>query len=326
MSCCSREEIESLRTRWKSTKAEIYEKRIRAYASIIKSVVDAENLIRAEIASLAKKQAVKIDCKAAMGQVNRFLEKNNNRALWTDWQKGAKTCLLHTMKLKIGLFCAICTPNSYLSPWASIFINTSDKPVIQVSDKDCKSFVTDCHLFIRAQMNIREYFSAVAALSKCDERGWTDFDQEYLYRPQNAELIKKLDIFLKNPDDSINYGQICEAEYSLSTMLASDLNESKPWLSFVKNAESIFKKFKIKNDSPKYFYQADDENSVKQDLSDYKVQVSGGAPSILSFFDDGKDGMASKNIDLNYISDLISGSNIFTLFETILFLTLICIS
>jgi hypothetical protein len=325
--CCSREEIDSLKTRWKSTKAEIYEKRIKAYASIIKSVVDAETLIRAEIATLSKKQAVKIDCKAAMGEVNKFLDKNNTRTMLTQWQNSAKTCLMHTIKLKIGLFCAICSPLAYKSP-PDIFvpptITTAGK--IYTSGNDCKLFVQDCHEFIAAQMKVREYLSAVAALSKCDSRGWTDFDQEYLYRPQNEKMKGYLETY-KNSSGKENETtfetaafDICRAEYSLSTMLASDLKKKESWVTFVQNAESIFKKFNIKNDSPRFFYQADDENSVKQDLSDYDVNISGTTKSILFYFEDGDNGMASRKINESYILSLISGSKMFVQFTaTILF-------
>ena len=327
-SCCSKDELDSLKTRWKSTKTEIYEKRIKGYASIIKSVVDAESLIRAEIVTLSKKQAVKIDCKAAMAEVNKFHDKKNTRDLWSQWQKTAEKCLEHTIKLKIGLFCAICSPQAYTNP-PDVFIQgaNSKPPILRLNQADCNKFVADCHGFIKAQMNIREYFSAVAALSKCDERGWTDFDQEYLYRPQNETMVQLLTNYSKETDEFIRNSyssKICQAEYSLSTMLASDLKEKKYWLSFVQNAESIFKKFNIKNDSPKYFYQADDENSVKQDLSEYQVEVNGASTSIMNYTEDGEESMASKKIDPPYIRSLISSSRILSLLVGWIFLVLIC--
>lgn len=264
-----------------------------------------------------------------MTEVNRFLDKNNTRNLWSQWQESAKICLQHTMKLKIGLFCAICSQQPYANV-ADVFApaENGSPPQLRVSSGDCDKFAADCHGFIKAQMNIREYFSAVAALSKCDERGWTDFDQEYLYRPQNSTIVQMLKNYVeeKEPFNKRKFAmQICEAEYSLSTMLASDLKEKKYWLSFVQNAESIFKKFNIKNDSPKYFYQADDENSVKQDLSEYQVRVAGSSTSILNYFDDGDKGMASKSINEEYISKLISGSMVLSLFAGCLFSVLACI-
>jgi len=293
-------------------------------------VVDAENLIRQEILNLSKKQAVKIDCRAAIKEVNKYHDKNNTRNLWVQWQNSAKTCLQHTIKLKIGLFCAICSPLAYTGA-ADIFVPQRNEinATIRTSQNDCNKFVTDCHAFIAAQMNIREYFSAVAALSKCDERGWTDFDQEYLYRPQNKTIKDLLDEYKNNlsmtPTDRDQLNQrICEAEYSLSTMLASDLKEKRFWLSFVQNTESIFKKFNIKNDSPKYFYQADDENSVKQDLSDYQVKVSGTSFSILHYFENGTDGMASRVVNEEYVAGLVSSSKIFSLVLASLVFALIC--
>lgn len=287
--CCSKEELESLQTRWQSTKWNVYKQRIVAWVNITKAVIiDADKELRAHIEKQANLKAVKLDCKEAAKEVSKRLQKNDLKVLWNDWQASIKKCLGYTIKTKISLFCAICSPSLYKN--LTIVYQQDNRSILRVSYPECHKFLGSCSDFIKQQTLVREYISAAAALSKCDERGWTGFDQEYVFKARNQSKIDLVDEWnkVKGQDSaSPTAKKLCDSEFSVSTMLASDLKDKQSWVSFAKNAQSVFKKYNIqKTDMIDKLYQADDEHSVRQDLPNWRIETGADIFNLNDFYSD----------------------------------------
>lgn len=284
--CCSREELDSLETRWRTTKWIIYRNRTMGWARIIRRITEGEKAYRTHIESLSKMKAVKLDCMAAANEVKNYLEKGNPAgkpemsSIWTSWRASAMKCFKFTIKVKIGLFCAICSPAAY----SNIFLTAppSSQNGFRINDKHCSAFLDACSDYIQQQQIVKEFISAIAALSKCDEKGWTPFEQEYLYKTRDQVTTSMLAEYKKSSSNSTNNMDLCKKEYSLSTMIASDLKKREYWVEFATNSESIFTKYKMNmSQTVEYLYQADDEHSTKQDLPDFRIEPNG----ITSFLD-----------------------------------------
>ena len=275
-SCCSREELDSLETRWRTTKWIIYRNRTMGWARIIRRLTEGEKAYRTHIEQLSKLKAVKLDCVAASNEVKNYLEKGNPAgkpemsAIWSNWRSAAMKCFNFTIRIKIGLFCAICSPFAY----PNIIPANSTIKEIKIPMSHCETFLSACTDYINQQQIVKEFVSAVAALSKCDEKGWTPFEQEYLYKSKDTGTSSLIDWYRKSPSNATNNEEICKREYSLSTMITSDLGKREYWIEFAKNAESVFTKYKFNmSQTIEYLYQADDEHSTKQDLPDFAVKV-----------------------------------------------------
>mgnify|MGYP000028120862 CR=1 FL=1 len=290
-SCCSREELEGLEMRWRSTKWKIYKNRISGWASVVKSISQNEKQFQTHIDELRKLKAVKLDCSAAAQEVLLYFDRNNPNAkqepdkIWAEWRSSANKCLEFTLKVKYGQFCAICSPTAY----NDILYPNTDRSTgsIKISYGHCKDFLTACADFIKQQAIVKEFVSAIAALSKCDARGWTPFDQPYLYKAKDPIKMNQLNTFQSNPSDIDNNKQLCQAEYSMTTMLGSDLRSRDSWLSFATNAASVFQRYSInKTMAIDALYQADDEYSIKQDMPNYDVIVSAAVRSLIDYEQD----------------------------------------
>lgn len=286
-SCCSREELDSLETRWRTTKWIIYRNRTMAWARIIRRLTEGEKAYRTHIEQLSKLKAVKLDCVAASNEVKNYLEKGNPAgkpemsAIWSSWRTAAMKCFNFTIRIKIGLFCSICSPNAYKN------IIPADQNIkdINIPRSHCDTFLSACSDYINQQQIVKEFVSAVAALSKCDEKGWTPFEQEYIYKSKDTKITGLIDWYRKLSSNITNNEEICKREYSLSTMITSDLGKREYWLEFAKNAESVFTKYKFNmSQTIEYLYQADDEHSTKQDLPDFRINVGSGTSHFLDYY------------------------------------------
>lgn len=214
---------------------------------------------------------VKLDCVLAAKQVKSYFydiehitKKTSLETMNKEWHENAKKCLLFTFKAKIGSFCAICDAETY--KWMG-------DSKIKIVGSQCTDFLNACDGFIRSQMEFKEYLTALAALSKCDHRGWTKFDQPFLYKESDPAKKKLLDKRDKNKGDSETNKKLCELEYSLSTMLKSDLSS---WKEFASMVESVVKRYDL-TPSPEELVQpirtAGDPHSSKQDLGDMQIEV-----------------------------------------------------
>lgn len=293
--CCSKEDFESLATRWQSTKKPVYENRIIGWSAIVKNVIENGKKYMDFTNLLRSKTAAKIDCVQAAEETRKYFDPQKSGLdggayldLWTSWRESAVKCLSLTMKLKVGLFCAICSAESYMTE--PIFDDNGTDPnslkILKISARHCSTFLESCGAFIKNQMIVREMVSAVAALSKCNDNGWTAFDQPYLYTPRDTAYFNQVkDMLDRKAFQDSSFTSICEREYSLSTLLASDLKERSSWETFVRNAGFIKTRFDI----PKVqkaiddIHIAGDEHSLRQDLPNYKVLVTATKHDILSF-------------------------------------------
>jgi hypothetical protein len=197
--CCSKEDFESLATRWQSTKKPVYENRIIGWSAIVKNVIENGKKYMDFTNLLRSKTAAKIDCVQAAEETRKYFDPQKSGLdggayldLWTSWRESAVKCLSLTMKLKVGLFCAICSAESYMTE--PIFDDNGTDPnslkILKISARHCSTFLESCGAFIKNQMIVREMVSAVAALSKCNDNGWTAFDQPYLYTPRDTAYFQ----------------------------------------------------------------------------------------------------------------------------------------
>lgn len=293
--CCNRPELESLRTRWRTTKWGIYSNRVAGWSRMIKRILESGNKYLEHIDALSKLKAVKLDCLEASREVKVYFEKSNSKnkpeinTIWKAWQDQARKCFLFTFKVKVGLFCAICSKSAY----NNIF-RANNK--IGISMNHCESFLNSCAGFIKQEMIVAEFISAVAALSKCDTKGWTSFEQKYLYDPLNKTKETYLNNFidkkLTNDEQKTNEMKIlCAQDYTMSTMLASDMRvqgdqKEAHWMRLVKDAKSIMSHYSIdQNATTELIYQADDQTSTNQDLTNYEIEFFGASEDLEQYFE-----------------------------------------
>lgn len=269
----------------------------------------------------SKLKAVKLDCLKASEEVKVYFEKSNHRGkpeintIWKLWQKEARKCFLFTFKVKVGLFCSVCSKSAY-NHSESIFWRTNAIDSIYISEDHCRSFLNDCAEFIRQEMIVYEFISAVAALSKCDSKGWTSFEQKYLYNPLNktkedllSRYIEKKNIFQGEQE------HLCDLDYTLSTMIASEMRvqageTEPPWKTLIKDAKSIMNRYNIQQkDTIELIYQAEDDTSNNQDLIRYRIRVGATNETFTQYFkDSGFDYIDQSHIDeLTMYAHRISG-------------------
>ena len=93
--CCSREELEALSTRWTSTKSVVYSNRIKGWAGVLRQVINGEKFYQDHIDQISKLKAVKLDCISAAEEVKKYLDrsgtsnKSNIAGMWEQWQTSA---------------------------------------------------------------------------------------------------------------------------------------------------------------------------------------------------------------------------------------------
>lgn len=326
--CCSKEDFESLATRWQSTKKPVYENRIIGWSAIVKNVIENSKKYMDFINLLRSKTAAKIDCVKAAEETRKYFDPLSKdwkpevyQDLWTNWRESAVKCLSLTLRLKVGLFCAICSAESYMTD--PIFDDNGTDPtsvkILKIDSKHCSEFLAECGGFIKNQMIVRELVSAVAALSKCNDNGWTAFDQPYLYAPRDQAYFALVEQMIadkrQNPS---KFTSICEREYSVSTLLASDLKDPASWQTFVRNAGYINARFDIKKIQKAIddINIAGDEHSLRQDLPTHRVLVTGTKLNILSFEENSEFDLPPRSggeTYETYLQRLTSSSGLFSL-------------
>lgn len=112
--CCSKLELESLKTRWDSTKQDTYVNRAKGWARLVRKSIENYSKFYTAANDILKKPSIKLDCKMAAEEVLKYsissTEKKKYKitSLWKQWTRSAGECYNFTFKAKLGLYCGIC--------------------------------------------------------------------------------------------------------------------------------------------------------------------------------------------------------------------------